>query len=50
MFAEEGESYVADGNDSATEREIISLIKAFSDVRSPQSRKKIVELVKTMVH
>lgn len=48
MFAEESESYVADDNEAVTEREIISLIKAFSDVRSVQSRKKIVELVKTM--
>ena len=48
MFAEESEAYVADDNEAVTEREIISLIKAFSDVRSVQSRKKIVELVKTM--
>lgn len=48
MFAEESAEYVVEDSEAVTEREIISLIKAFSDVRSLQSRKKIVELIKTM--
>jgi transcriptional regulator with XRE-family HTH domain len=48
IFAEEGEPYEANDKDAVTEREIITLVRAFCDVRSPQSRKKIIELVKTM--
>ena len=48
MFAEENEAYVADDSEAVTEREIMSLVKVFSDVRSSQSRKKIIELVKAM--
>lgn len=48
MFAESKEEYIAEENQTVTEREIITLVKAFSDVPSVQSRKKIVELVKTM--
>lgn len=48
MFAETREEYVAEDNQTVTEREIITLVKAFSDIPSVQSRKKIVELVKTM--
>lgn len=48
MFAEESAEYIVEDSEAVTEREIISLIKAFSDVRSLQSRKKIVELIKTM--
>lgn len=46
-FAEESEGY--DANDNiASEKEVVSLVKAFTDIKSPQSRKKIIELVKTM--
>jgi len=48
IFAEESASYDANNKDLVTEKEIVSLIKAFSEITSPQSRKKIIELVKTM--
>lgn len=49
IFAENSENYSADNDkDSITEKEIVTLIKAFSDIKSFNSRKKIVELVKTM--
>lgn len=51
MFAEEGDKYESGENDDEnipSEKEIISLIKAFMEVKSSQSRKKIIELVKTM--
>lgn len=47
-FAEEGAKYAIDDTNSASEKEIVNLIKAFSDIKSSQSRKKIIELVKTM--
>lgn len=49
-FVEESEEYNGDKprNDGVTEKEIILLIRAFSDVKDPQVRKKIVELVKSM--
>jgi len=48
IFAEEGEEYNPHDGDMVTEREIVTLIKAFSDIKSSISRKKIIELVKTM--
>ena len=48
IFAEDASTYNADDQNSVTEKEIVALIKAFSDIKSPQSRKKIIELVKTM--
>ena len=48
IFAEESASYDANNKDLVTEKEIVSLIKAFSEITSSQSRKKIIELVKTM--
>lgn len=49
IFAENADSYSA-GNDkdAITEKEIVTLVKAFSEIRSYNSRKKIVDLVKTM--
>lgn len=47
-FAEDAASYDATDTNAATEKEVVTLIKAFNDIRSPQSRKKIIELVKTM--
>ena len=47
-FAEEDAKYEAEGSNNVTEKEIVSLIKAFSEIKSLQSRKKITELVKTM--
>lgn len=48
IFAEDASTYNADDQNSVTEKEIVALIKTFSDIKSPQSRKKIIELVKTM--
>ncbi len=48
VFAESNATYDAHDKDFVTEKEIVSLIKAFSEITSPQSRKKIIELVKTM--
>lgn len=48
IFAEDAAIYDADDQDTITEKEIVSLVKAFTEIKSPQSRKKIIELVKTM--
>ena len=47
-FAEEHAQYTAKDEKSATEKEVINLIKAFNAIQNPQSRKKIIELIKTM--
>jgi transcriptional regulator with XRE-family HTH domain len=47
-LAEEESSYDAGESESVSEKEIVNLIKAFGEISSPQSRKKIIELVKTM--
>jgi transcriptional regulator with XRE-family HTH domain len=47
-FAEDAVSYDATDPAAATEKEVISLIKAFNDVKNPQSRKKIIDLIKAM--
>jgi len=49
IFAEDEEKYDSADPNAVTEKEIVSLIKSFSEVKNPQSRKKIIELVKTMV-
>lgn len=49
IFAEDEEKYDPTDPNAVTEKEIVSLIRAFSDVKNPQSRKKIIELVKTMI-
>jgi transcriptional regulator with XRE-family HTH domain len=49
IFAEDATNYNTDQQDTVTEKEIVSLIKSFTDIKSPQSRKKIIELVKIMV-
>jgi transcriptional regulator with XRE-family HTH domain len=49
-FAEEAEEYnsnKAKGN-NVTEKEVISLIRAFGDLQNPQVRKKIVDLIKAI--
>jgi transcriptional regulator with XRE-family HTH domain len=48
ILAEDQESYSADESESITEKEILNLVKAFGEIKSSQSRKKIIELVKTM--
>ena len=49
IFAEDTEKYTIDDKDPISEKELISLIKAFSEIKNSQSRKKITELVRTMV-
>ena len=48
VFAEDDAKYEAEDSNRVTEKEIVNLIKAFSEIKSLQSRKKITELVKTM--
>jgi transcriptional regulator with XRE-family HTH domain len=50
VFSEEASNYDAGekNQNSISEKEIIALVKAFSEVRNLSSRKKIIELVKTM--
>lgn len=51
VFAEEPEEYVNQGaNDKShmTEKEVISLVRAFGEVKNAQVRKKILELVRSM--
>lgn len=48
-FAEDGDRYETDDKDTVNEKEIVALIKAFSEVKNPQSRKKITELVRAMI-
>ncbi|MGC0372339.1 MAG: hypothetical protein DGJ47_001051 [Rickettsiaceae bacterium] len=47
-FAEDHEEYDASDESVASEKEVVHLIKAFSDVKSPQTRKKVIELIKSM--
>lgn len=47
-FAEEGAEYDAGDTDFVTEKEIVSLIKSFSEIKIPQVRKKIIELNKAI--
>jgi transcriptional regulator with XRE-family HTH domain len=48
IFAEDTENYIAGDKEPVSEKELIVLINAFSEIKSTQSRKKITELVKTM--
>ncbi len=49
-LAEESAKYEAETKDiSVSEKELISLIKAFGEVKNPQSRKKIIELIRVMI-
>ena len=48
IFAEDTENYIAGDKEPVSEKELIVVIKAFSEIKSTQSRKKITELVKTM--
>ena len=50
VFAEEESKYDADDKNKSniSEKEIITLVRAFSEVQNLSSRKKIIELVKTM--
>jgi transcriptional regulator with XRE-family HTH domain len=49
IFAEDGVRYTADNKDAITEKEIVTLVKAFSEIKSAHSRKKVIDLVKAMV-
>lgn len=48
VFTEESEEYNANEEGAISEKEIMQLIKSFSDVKNAQTRKKIIELIKTM--
>ncbi len=47
-LAEDQEAFGEGETELVSEKEILSLIKAFGEVSNPHSRKKIIELVKTM--
>ena len=47
-FAEDAVEYQADNEFKIDEKEIVALVKNFSEVKNSQARKKIIELVKTM--
>jgi len=47
-LAEDQEAFGESESELVSEKEIMSLIKAFGEINNPQSRKKIIELVKTM--
>lgn len=47
-LAEDQEAFGESETELVSEKEIMSLIKAFGEISNPQSRKKIIELVKTM--
>ena len=50
VFAEESEEYHGQNKASqVTEKEVVTLVRAFGDVKNFQVRKKIVELVKSMI-
>jgi transcriptional regulator with XRE-family HTH domain len=46
-FAEEQVSYEVDDN-SATERELLALVRSYNDIKDQTLRKKVLDLVKTM--
>ena len=48
VFAEEASVYEANTQDHTSEKEVLTLVKAFTDIKNPQSRKKVIELIKTM--
>ena len=48
VFTEESEEYNANEEGAISEKEIIQLIKSFNEVKNAQTRKKIIELIKTM--
>lgn len=48
IFAEDGEHYTSYDKETVTEKEVIALIKSFGEVKSSSSRRKIIELIKTM--
>jgi transcriptional regulator with XRE-family HTH domain len=49
VMAEDSEEYIGQqGKSQVSEKEVISLIRAFGEVKNPQVRKKILDLVKSM--
>ena len=48
VFTEESEEYNANEEGAISEKEIIQLIKSFNEVKNAQTRKKIIELIKTI--
>ena len=47
-FGEKSEEYNAIDESSVAEKEIVQLIKSFSEVKNPHTRKKIIEFIKSM--
>lgn len=50
VFAEESEEYNTNEESSVSEKELIQLIKSFGEVKNSQTRKKIIELIKSMIN
>ncbi len=50
VFAEESEEYHAHDDSSVSEKELIQLIKSFGEIKNSQTRKKIIELIKSMIN
>ena len=50
VFAEESEEYNANDESSVSEKELIQLIKSFGEIKNSQTRKKIIELIKSMIN
>jgi transcriptional regulator with XRE-family HTH domain len=50
VFAEESEEYNANEESSVSEKELIQLIKSFGEIKNSQTRKKIIELIKSMIN
>jgi len=48
VFTDDTSICETNNQDAKSEKEVLTLIKAFGDIKNPQSRKKIIELVKTM--
>ncbi len=50
VLAEESEEYSANEESSVSEKELIQLIKSFGEIKNSQTRKKIIELIKSMIN
>lgn len=47
-FAEESEGYETQKTNNLSEREVVSLVRAFNDIKNSQTRKKLLDLMKTI--
>ncbi|NRB11393.1 MAG: helix-turn-helix transcriptional regulator [Rickettsiaceae bacterium] len=48
IFAEDQEKYEVESKGMVSEKEIVTLVKAFIEIKSPQVRKKFVDLMKAV--